>query len=148
MTSEITLFTVGFVGKSAEQFFHLLVQAGVRRVIDVRLYNNSQLAGYTKCNDLEYFLKTIVGAEYLYLPNFAPTKELLDGYKKKTISWQEYVRRYQNLLRYRQPRYEVDDTMLDRACLLCAESTADQCHRRLAAEYLQNTWPNLTIKHL
>jgi uncharacterized protein (DUF488 family) len=148
MTPEITLFTIGFAGKSAEQFFGLLAQTGVRRVIDVRLYNSSQLAGYTKRSDLEYFLKTIIGADYVHLPIFAPTKAMLDGYKKGQITWLEYERQYQDILQHRQPHNKFDPAILDHACLLCAESTADQCHRRLAAEYLQSIWPNLAIKHL
>lgn len=148
MASEITLFTIGFVSKSAEKFFGLLAQAGVRRVIDVRLHNSSQLAGYTKRRDLEYFLKAIVGADYVHLPIFAPTKTLLDGYKKGQINWPEYERQYQDILQHRQPHTKLTPEILDHACLLCAESTANQCHRRLAAEYLQNTWPNLIISHL
>ncbi len=148
MTPGITLFTIGFAGKSAEQFFSLLRQAGVRRVIDVRLYNSSQLAGYTKRSDLEYFVKTIIGADYLHLPIFAPTKALLDSYKNGQINWPEYERQYQNILQRRQPHNKLNPEILDHACLLCAESSANQCHRRLAAEYLQNTWPNLAITHL
>ena len=148
MTSEKTLFTIGYAGKSAEEFFSILGHFGVRRIIDVRLYNTSQLAGYTKCRDLDYFLRVIIGADYTHLPVFAPTRELLDGYKKGQISWQEYEQQYRGILGYRQPHRGLDIAMLDHACLLCAEATADHCHRRLAAEYLQGSWPDLTIKHI
>lgn len=146
--SENALLTIGYAGKSAETFFSTLARSGVRGVIDVRLYNTSQLAGYTKRRDLEYFLKAIIGADYTHLPVFAPTRELLDDYKKGQIAWPEYERQYQNMLEHRQPHTGLNPAMLDHACLLCAEATADHCHRRLAAKYLQDIWPDLTIQHL
>lgn len=146
--NSIQLFTIGFAGKSAEQFFTILGDAGVQRVVDVRLYNSSQLAGYTKRGDLPYFLKSILGAGYVHLPIFAPTKQLLNGYKKGEYSWSAYEQEYQAILDQREPHAQVNPALLDRSCLLCAEPTADQCHRRLAAEYLQHHWPNMTIHHL
>jgi uncharacterized protein (DUF488 family) len=148
LMSEKVILTIGYAGKSAEEFFSILGHLVVRRVIDVRLYNTSQLAGYTKRRDLEYFLKAIIGADYTHLPAFAPTRELLDGYKKGQLAWPDYERQYRSLLASRQPHISLNAAMLDHSCLLCAEPTADQCHRRLAAEYLQGIWPELTIQHL
>ncbi len=142
------LFTIGFAGKSAQQFFPILGEAKVRHVIDVRLYNTSQLAGYTKRQDLAFFCKSIIGAGYSHLLSFAPTKELLDGYKKGDLSWAEYERQYQAILENRRPHLELNLETLDHACLLCSEPTADKCHRRLAAQYLQQIWPELAITHL
>jgi uncharacterized protein (DUF488 family) len=147
-TVTIKIFTIGFAEKSAEQFFSILRQAGVRRVIDVRLYNSSQLAGYTKSRDLAFFLKSIIDADYIYLPAFAPTKELLDDYKNGAISWLDYQRQYRAILERRQPSLELSQEFLDHSCLLCAEPTAACCHRRLAAEHLQETWPELVVTHL
>lgn len=144
----IQLFTIGTGGKSAEQFFDILARAGVRRVIDVRLHNTSQLAGFTKSRDLAYFLRTILDAEYLHRPILAPTKEILNGYKKGLIDWPTYERRYRELLTQRQPQREFTPSVLDRACLLCAEPTAENCHRRLAAEFLRTAWPQTLITHL
>jgi len=144
----IRIFTIGFAGKSAAEFFGLLGQAQVRRVIDVRLYNRSQLAGYTKQRDLEFFLRSILGAAYTHMPDFAPTKGLLDGYKNGSISWPQYEAEYQALLARRQPHRRLTPTELDRCCLLCAEKTAGRCHRRLAAEYLQRVWPGISIAHV
>lgn len=142
------IFTIGFAGKSAEQFFTILAEAGVKRVLDVRLHNSSQLAGYTKCGDLPFFLRSIVGAGYAHLPAFAPTKQLLNGYKKGEFSWAEYERGYQAILERRRPHLGLNPSDFEGGCLLCAEPTADQCHRRLAAEYLQQVWRGLTVTHL
>jgi uncharacterized protein (DUF488 family) len=142
------IFTIGFAGKSAEQFFTILKDAGVRRVLDVRLYNSSQLAGYTKSSDLPFFLRTIVGAGYTHLPAFAPTKQLLNGYKNGEFTWPEYEREYAAILDRRQPHRDLRPEDIDGGCLLCAEPTADQCHRRLAAEYLQRMWPSMVVTHL
>lgn len=142
------IFTTGFAGKSAEQFFTMLKGAGVQRILDVRLYNSSQLAGYTKSSDLPFFLRTIVGAGYTHLPAFAPTKQLLNGYKKGEYTWPEYEREYAAILDRRQPHRGLNPNDIEGGCLLCAEPTADQCHRRLAAEYLQRIWPGLVLTHL
>ena len=142
------IFTIGFAGKSAEQFFTILKDAGVQCVLDVRLHNSSQLAGYTKNSDLPFFLRSIVGAGYIHLPVFAPTKQLLNGYKKGEYTWPEYEREYADILEHRQPHRDLNPQDLNGGCLLCAEPTADQCHRRLAGEYLQRIWPSLAIMHL
>ncbi|MFA7235889.1 MAG: DUF488 domain-containing protein [Phycisphaeraceae bacterium] len=147
-TQPIQLFTIGFAGKSAERFFTILAEAKVRRVLDVRLYNSSQLAGYTKRGDLTYFLKTIIGADYSHPSGFAPTKDLLDGYHKGRVSWAEYEQQYHAILEHRRPHLQLKPDMIDHGCMLCAEPTADQCHRRLAAEYLQRIWPDLIVTHL
>lgn len=144
----MTIFTIGFAGKGAEEFFTGLRQAGVKRVVDVRLRNVSQLAGFTKKRDLEYFLRTIVGIDYLHMPELAPTKHILDDYKKRRIDWHEYERSYRQLLQERRPADDLDAEAFDRACLLCSEGEADHCHRRLAAEYLKDQWRDVEIKHL
>jgi uncharacterized protein (DUF488 family) len=147
-SSPITLFTVGFTGKSAKEFFEILKQAGVRRVVDIRLNNVSQLAGFTKKRDLEYFLRAIADIDYVHEPELAPAKEILDGYKKKKIDWNEYEKGYRNLLEERQPAKRLKREDFDGACLLCSEPTPEHCHRRLAAEYLQAQWENVLIHHL
>jgi uncharacterized protein (DUF488 family) len=144
----ITLFTVGFTGKSANEFFELLKQSGVRRVVDIRLNNVSQLAGFTKKRDLEYFLRVIADIGYVHERDLAPTKEILDDYKKKRIDWNEYENRYRRLIEERQPAKNLKPEDFDRSCLLCSEPTAEHCHRRLAAEYLKEAWGNVTIVHL
>jgi uncharacterized protein (DUF488 family) len=143
------LYTIGFARKTAPQFFGALRQAGVKRLLDVRLNNTSQLAGFTKRDDLPFFLKEICGADYAHEPRLAPTAEILDGYKEKTVSWEEYERRFNALLAERR----VEET-LDRAAfaaptvLLCGEPTAEHCHRRLVAEYLRAKWGDVRIVHL
>jgi uncharacterized protein (DUF488 family) len=148
VSTPITLFTIGFTGKSAEEFFEKLKISGVRRVVDVRLNNVSQLAGFAKKRDLIYFLRAVAGIDYLHAQELAPTKEILDGYKKKKIDWNEYESLYRKLIEERRPagNLKVDD--FDRACLLCSEPTPERCHRRLAAEYLRDEWKNVTIHHL
>ena len=142
------LFTIGFAGKSAERFFSSLVKHGVKKVIDIRLNNVSQLAGFTKKNDLKYFLKVIANIEYEYLPQLAATKELMDGYRGGKISWEEYETAYLKLLEERQVLKTFKPGDFDRACLLCSEEKPDHCHRRLAAERLKGKWEAVEVRHI
>jgi uncharacterized protein (DUF488 family) len=145
----VRLYTIGFAGKSAQEFFGLLQRAGIKRMVDIRLNNVSQLAGFTKKADLEYFLKAIAGIEYIHLPSFSPTKSILDAYKDKQMSWSEYERQFKELLEDRRPDRGLVPTDFDMNCLLCSEPTAEQCHRRLTAEYLRKRWGgSVTITHL
>jgi uncharacterized protein (DUF488 family) len=144
----IRLFTIGFAGKSAQEFFEILAHAGVRRLIDTRLNNVSQLAGFTKKRDLEYFLRAIAGIDYMHDPQLAPTKDILDDYKKQRIDWAEYERHFRKLMEYRRPDERLNPAGLDRACLLCSEPTAEHCHRRLVGEYLEAHWGDVFLRHL
>ena len=142
------IFTIGYAGKDARQFFSIHKQAGIKKVIDVRLYNTSQLAGFTKKQDLEYFLQTIIGAEYIHLPIMAPTKQLLNGYKKGLISWQQYETQFKEIISQRQIERYIKPQDADMSCFLCSEAKADKCHRRLVAEYLTEHWQNISVHHL
>jgi uncharacterized protein (DUF488 family) len=144
----IIIFTIGFTQKSAREFFELLQRAGAHRVIDIRLNNESQLAGFTKKEDLEYFLKAIAGIDYVHRPNLAPTKEILDSYKKKKLSWADYERQFLKLMTERRVESTINHNDLDKACLLCSEPNAERCHRKLVAEYLRAKWGNVEISHL
>ncbi len=144
----VQLFTMGFTQKSARQFFAQLIDAGVRRVVDVRLNNVSQLAGFTKRADLEYFLQQIGQIGYVHLPELAPTQDLLDRYKKRRGSWAEYETEFLDLMAQRRIEESLSPELLDGGCLLCSEPTPDQCHRRLVAEYLADKWGTVTIQHL
>lgn len=146
--TKINIFTIGFAGKSACEFFTKLMDAGIERVIDVRLNNVSQLAGFTKRQDIEYFLKEIGKIEYIHRPEFAPTKNILDGYKKKEIDWSEYEFQFRRLMTERQIENLVTCEEINSACLLCSEAQPGKCHRRLVAEYLQNHWGDVFIHHL
>lgn len=145
---KIRVFTIGFTGKTARQFFTKLKEAGIETVIDVRLNNKSQLAGFAKKQDLEYFLSEIAQIRYIYKPNLAPTKDILDGYRKKEIDWVEYERRFKNLLVERDIKNDITPKEFDNACILCSEENPDKCHRRLLAEYLRDIWGNVVITHL
>ncbi|MCK4468013.1 MAG: DUF488 domain-containing protein [Desulfobacterales bacterium] len=144
----MNLFTIGFTKKNAETFFGKLGKAGVEKIIDIRLNNVSQLAGFAKKDDLIYFLKKICGCNYMHEPLLAPTKEILDGYKKKEIDWPEYQKRFNDLLKTRKAHTLVSSSELHMACLLCSEPTPDKCHRRLVAEYLKSHFDNIEIQHL
>ena len=145
----MTIFTIGFTRKSAETFFGRLQEAKARRLIDVRLHNTSQLAGFTKKEDLAYFTKAICGIEYLHLPELAPTEGILDAYrKKKPRNWTLYERQFLDLLRSRGVEDTVPRKVLNGGCLLCSEETAEHCHRRLIAEYFQEKWGSVDIRHL
>lgn len=142
-----TLFTIGFTRKPAETFFGLLVNAGVRQVIDTRLHNTSQLSGFAKQDDLSYFLQVIGQIDYVHMPNLSPTEDILSDYKKKRITWSEYEESFNQLLHDRQIE-TLDPGVFDWSCLLCSEHEPDQCHRRLVAEYLDAAWGNVEIVHL
>ena len=144
----LRLFTIGFAETSAAQFFGLLRSANVERLIDVRLNNTSQLAGFTKRDDLEFFLREICGIEYRHEPKLAPTQEMLDAYKKRKRSWQTYEFEFNELMAARAIEQAVSQQSMDLACLLCSEKKAEHCHRRLVAEYLQRHWTDLLITHL
>lgn len=144
----INLFTIGFTQKSAEQFFDTLIKAGVRRVIDTRLNNVSQLAGFAKRKDLEYFLRKIGNIEYVHILDLAPTQDILDDYKKKKGDWDVYEQKFLELMRSRQIERKVSPDILDCGCLLCSEPKPHKCHRRLVAEYLSDKWENVKINHL
>jgi uncharacterized protein (DUF488 family) len=142
------LYTIGFTKKSAETFFTRLQTAGVRKVVDVRLNNNSQLAGFSKRDDLAYFLKAIAGMGYTHSLPLAPTAELLDRYKKVDRDWPAYERDFRNLIAGRRIEKVLDPGDLDGACLLCSEDKPHYCHRRIVAEYLRGSWSGVEIVHL
>ena len=142
------LFTIGFTKKSAEKFFDLLNSAGVRRIIDIRLNNTSQLAGFAKKDDLIYFLKMIGDIDYVHMPELAPTREIRDEYKKKSGSWDTYEQKFLNLMAERGVDKTVVKKDLDGGCLLCSEALPQKCHRRLVSEYFRNQWPEIDIVHL
>lgn len=142
------LFTIGFTQKTAEGFFTLLTQAGVKRIVDVRLNNNSQLAGFAKAQDLQYFLNAVGGIAYVYHPEFAPTKEIFEDYKKKKGSWAAYEAAYASLMTERENDARALEVLQDGDCLLCSEAEADHCHRRLLAERIRNLNNELEIVHL
>jgi uncharacterized protein (DUF488 family) len=142
------LFTIGFTKKTAEKFFGLLRGSGARRVVDVRLNNVSQLAGFAKKDDLAFFLKELAGMEYVHLPELAPTQEMLDAYKKGKGDWQLYEQRFLSLMRERKIEEKLPRSLFEGACLLCSEDKPHQCHRRLVAEYLQQHWGDVEVKHL
>jgi uncharacterized protein (DUF488 family) len=143
------IYTIGFTKRSAEEFFGALRRASIKRLIDVRLNNSSQLAGFTKREDLRFFLQEICGAEYLHEPLLAPTQELLDDYKKKKGSWQDYERQFLAIMEQRKVEDRIDRRLFEvPTVLLCSETTAEHCHRRLVVEYLGRKWGDIKIRHL
>ena len=144
----IRIFTIGFTRKSAEHFFTSLQNAGVKRIVDVRLNNSSQLAGFTKMEDLRFFLKAICGMDYLHVPELAPTREMLDAYKKQGGDWSVYERQFLDLLAHRRIEDHVPRDIINDGCLLCSEDKPHHCHRRLVAEYLAARWQNVETNDL
>lgn len=143
------VYSIGFTKKTAEQFFGALKAEGIRRLLDVRLNNVSQLAGFTKREDLRYFLREICGAEYIHEPLFAPTQEMLDDYRKRKGAWEDYERRFLNLMSEREVERKFDQGFFNTpTVLLCSEPKPDRCHRRLVLEYLAAKWGDLGIRHL
>jgi uncharacterized protein (DUF488 family) len=141
------IYTIGFTKTSAENFFGRIAKSGANRLIDVRINNVSQLAGFAKKDDLEFFLKTICNIPYRHVPSLAPTAEMLKNYRNTAGSWGVYERSFLDLMRQRRIE-ELDRSLLDGACLLCSEDKPHHCHRRLVAEYLKEKWGDVQVVHL
>jgi uncharacterized protein (DUF488 family) len=145
----VEIATIGFTKSSAESFFGRIADSGIRLLGDVRLHKTSQLAGFAKKDDLAYFLGQVCGTEYVELPLLAPEDDALNAYRNRTLAWDEYERRYMALLDGRNvgqafTRAEWEPGII----LLCSEDQPDRCHRRLAAEYFQAAWADISIRHL
>jgi uncharacterized protein (DUF488 family) len=145
----MNVYTIGFTKKNAETFFKFIRASNIKTLIDVRLNNVSQLAGFAKKDDLRFFLRELCSAEYVHVPDMTPTKGILDPYKDGKMTWQAYEDKFLNLMAQRNIEKSVKPELLDQGCLLCSEHEPHQCHRRLVVEYLNKTTGlNLTIKHL
>lgn len=143
------IFTIGFTQSSAEHFFGRIRRAGVRRLVDVRLNNVSQLAAFAKRDDLAYFLRELCDAEYVHEPLLAPTQDILDAYKKHKGDWSVYEPQFLKLMEERHIEDELAPSDFETpSVLLCSEATPEHCHRRLVVEYLQRKWPKVRIVHL
>lgn len=142
------IHTIGFTKKSAERFFGLLRTSGASTLVDVRLNNVSQLAGFAKRDDLRYFLDELCGMGYTHRPDLAPTRTMLDDYKKQGTGWPTYETEFLRLMESRSIEDSVPRDVLDNAVLLCSEDTPHHCHRRLVAEYLAERWGGVRIEHL
>ena len=143
------IYTIGFTKKNAETFFGYLRSEKIKTLVDVRLNNVSQLAGFAKKDDLKFLLRELCGSQYLHAPELAPTKEILNAYKKGNISWEIYEDRFLNLMAQRHIERQVKPELLDHGCLLCSEHEPHFCHRRLVVEYLNDHSDlKLEVKHL
>lgn len=142
------LFTVGFTKKTAETFFTKLKRSGATRVVDVRLNNVSQLAGFAKRNDLQFFLREICQIDYVHVPELAPTQDILDEYKKNKCDWGVYEHKFLELMRKREIEKKIDPAVIADSCLLCSEDKPHHCHRRLVAEYLNSHWGDVEVSHI
>jgi uncharacterized protein (DUF488 family) len=143
------IYSIGFTKKNAGEFFDALKARGIERLLDVRLNNTSQLAGFAKASDLPYFLREICGAAYEHEPLLSPTQEILDAFKKRKGDWEIYTEAYLDLIRSRKVESVLQpESFRKKTVLLCSEPTAEQCHRRLALEYLQRHWEGVKIVHL
>jgi uncharacterized protein (DUF488 family) len=145
----MNVYTIGFTKKNAETFFKFMRESNIKTLIDVRLNNVSQLAGFAKKDDLKFFLRELCSAEYVHLPDLTPTKEILNPYKKGEMTWALYEEKFLDLMVKRNIERSIKPHLLDQGCLLCSEHEPHQCHRRLVVEYLNKTSGlDLTIKHL
>jgi uncharacterized protein (DUF488 family) len=143
------IYSIGFTKKSASQFFGALKAHGIERLLDVRLNNTSQLAGFAKQSDLPYFLHEICGVSYEHEPQLAPTRDILDAFKKHNGNWDVYTQAYLSLLRSRRVEATISKAgFLRKTVLLCSEASSEHCHRKLALEYLQQHWGDVIIHHL
>jgi uncharacterized protein (DUF488 family) len=147
--NQVDVTTIGFTKSNAENFFERLLKVGVKKVVDVRLHNTSQLAAFAKADDLAYFLRKIGGIQYVHQPLLAPTDSILKAYKKDKGDWGVYQGRFLQLMEERKIEQRLKPEMLEGACLLCSEATPHHCHRRLVCEYLNEKWGSLLkVRHL
>jgi uncharacterized protein (DUF488 family) len=147
--TRVNVTTIGFTKSSAEHFFDRLLKAGVKKVVDVRLHNTSQLAGFAKADDLAYLLKKVGGIEYVHQPLLAPTDPMLKAYKKEKGDWRAYEERFLDLMAERRIEKRFKPEMFVGGCLLCSEDKPHHCHRRLVCEYLNEKWDGaLHVHHL
>ncbi|MDF3818591.1 DUF488 domain-containing protein [Leptospira sp. 96542] len=144
----VKLYTIGFTSKSAETFFGLLQKNDVKKIIDTRINNTSQLSGFAKGKDLSYFAKKVANISYVHDVGMAPTKELLETYRKGGMTWEGYETAYLNLLDMRNVGKKINIDSLHMNCLLCSEHTPEKCHRRLLAEYIKAKFNGVEIIHL
>jgi uncharacterized protein (DUF488 family) len=145
----IDIYTIGFTQKSAEVFFNLIKKSNIKTLVDVRLNNVSQLAGFAKRDDLKFFLKELCSVDYIHRPELAPTEDILKAYKKKEIPWDVFEKRFIDILIQRCIEKHLNIRELENACLLCSEHEPKFCHRRLIVEYLsKNSEYEINIKHL
>lgn len=142
------IYTIGFTKKSAEEFFLKIRKTGAKRLVDVRLNNVSQLAGFSKREDLRFFLKELCGMDYVHLPELAPTQDILDEYKKSKGDWSVYEQKFLSLMSRREIERTVPRDIIDNSCLLCSEDRPHHCHRRLVAEYLKGKWGGGDVIHI
>lgn len=151
MTNKNTInaYTIGFTQKKASDFFGLIRNNNISRVVDVRLNNVSQLAGFAKKDDLKFFLRELCNTDYVHMPDLAPTKPMLDSYKKKEISWDLYEYQFLDLMAKRNIERSINKELLDKGCLLCSEHKPHHCHRRLVIDYLNKAWDTeIEVVHL
>jgi len=145
----MNIYTIGFTKKSAREFFELLLDNDIKKIIDIRLRNNSQLAGFAKAKDLKYFLEEIDDIAYIHKPEFAPSKELLNSWRNDEITWKEYEKIYLNDLKNKVDFNKLEIDIFDNSCLLCSENLPEKCHRRLLAEFIDKKSPEkVQIHHL
>ena len=144
------IFTIGFTRKTAEEFFETLKDNGVTKIIDVRLNNTSQILGFSKYPDIEYFTRKILKGEYFHDRRFAPSEKILVRYKKNVIGWDDYEKEFAELMKYRDIDTYIADKYRDQEnyCLLCAEVSPENCHRRLVAEKIRDVLEDVKIIHL
>jgi len=143
------LYTIGFTKKSAENFFTLLQKNNIKRLIDIRLNPDGQLAGFAKRNDLAYFLSRLVDCEYQHIKVLAPTDDILSDYRKDH-DWDRYVKRFEALMDERNIPQSLDPLLFEEknCCLLCSEETPEKCHRKLVTERLLRKWDCVEIEHI
>ncbi len=144
----VELYTIGFTQTTAQRFFTLLRNAGVKRIVDVRLNNTSQLAGFAKRDDLKFFLEEVCDIQYVHIPELAPTQDILDAFKKHKGSWAVYEAEFKELMAKRSIEKAIDRDTAHLGCLLCSEKKPHHCHRRLVAEYLREHWGEVKATHL
>ena len=143
------VYTIGFTKKTARQFFELLKANNIECLLDIRLHPDGQLSGFSKKEDLSYFLRELIGCEYKHLPRLAPIDEILKTYRADH-DWAKYERGFESLMDQRAIPDTLEKTLFEEktCCLLCSEDTPEQCHRRLVAERLKREWKNVEIIHL
>lgn len=142
------LYTIGTTKKSLKQFIKLLQQNKIETLIDTRLHNTSQLAGFSKKDDLSFILG-LVKIKYSHNLSLAPSQEFLRPFKHKQLSWEQYENFYIDLIKNRHVEKQINNIVgTGHNCILCSEDSPSHCHRRLLAQYLKEFDASIQIVHL
>lgn len=139
------VFTIGYQGRTIEDFVAHLVHENIETLCDVRRKAISRKKGFSKralCSALEE-----AGIVYIHMPDLGMPVDLLPhrNVRDNGPILEQYECRINN--EAKEVRRLADHTREARVCLLCFEVDHQQCHRGVLAEVLASDW-KCEVRHL